>query len=165
MQHDPYKPPESVVTAAGHRPGSPTKAVLVGSLVNVIGSLVAGIFIGIAAAVYFAAVGYTDEQISDALMKNTGLILVYFFAGIAFSILAGYLCARIANVHEYRYAFITGVIGYAIGELMFMIDPSSPAALPRWYLLASYLLYLPAVLLGAYLWVQRKAAGEPATPC
>jgi MFS family permease len=157
MSHDPYKPPEAVVTAAGHRPGSPVRAILVGSLVNIVGSLLAGVVIGIAAGVYFAAIGYTDEQISDALMQNTGLMLTYFVAGIAFSVWAGYLCARIANIREYRYALITGIVGYAIGELMFAVDPASRAALPKWYLVASYVMYLPAVLLGAHLWVQRKS--------
>lgn len=158
MNENPYRPPETVVTAAGRRPGSPLKAVAVGTIVNVVGSLLAGVAIGIAAGIYFAALGYDDEQISGALMGNDALMLVYFVTGIGFSLWGGYLCARIANKREYRYAFVTGCIGYAIGELMFAMDPPSRAALPRWYLVASYLLYLPAVLLGASLWVRRKAA-------
>jgi uncharacterized membrane protein len=157
MNENPYRPPEAVVTAAGNRPGSPLKAVAVATVVNIVGSLLAGLVIGIAAGIYFAAVGYSDEQISGALTRNDGVMMVYFGAGMFFSLLAGYLCARIANAHEYRYAMITGIIGVAIGELLFAMDPASRSALPGWYLYASYLLYLPTVLLGAFLWVRRKA--------
>lgn len=114
----PYAPPASDIAVTAVRPGKVWKGVLLGLLVDIGGSLVASIVLGIAYAVFLALQELPREQAlallrdadSNPFIHWTGLLL-----GSMFSVLGGYVCARIIRHQELRWGALTGVISAVIG--------------------------------------------------
>jgi hypothetical protein len=118
--HDPYAPPEARVEDR-REPGSPFKAVLVGVAVDVGGSLVAGVVLGMAFAGVLAASGASPEHIAAAFANLSPLSPMFIagsLIGCGLSVWGGYLCARIARRREYGLGAVVAVISAAASLLM-----------------------------------------------
>jgi hypothetical protein len=117
-----YKPPATPVEDAPRPPGSPFVAVLVGFAVDVGGTLLTGVLFAVVFALLRASRGGStagvDATLAD-LSSDTGFMIVSGVVGLSFSVLGGYVCARIARRNEYRLAgvqaFVTTLVGYALG--------------------------------------------------
>jgi len=109
--NDPFAPPKSDVSIKHDAiPGSPVKAVLLGFLADFGGSIVGGIPLGVIYGVLLAMSGVPQDKISGTLnsMPPDSLYsIIGFCIGFAFSILGGYVCARIAKQNEY---FLAGAM-------------------------------------------------------
>ena len=117
-----YKPPATPVEDAPRPPGSPFVAVLVGFVVDVGGTLLAGILFTFVFAILRASQGGSAADVETALAdlsSDTGFMVVSGIVGLSFSVLGGYVCARIARRNEYRLAgvqaLVTTFVGYALG--------------------------------------------------
>lgn len=118
MEQDIYQPPGSNVDIPAIRKGSPIKAILIAVVVDVVGTIVLGIIMGVSYAVILGANGVKPEVINERLrhmetfsaFSLTGIVL-----GGLVTILAGYLCAKIANYSEYKFAAIYGVLMTVLG--------------------------------------------------
>jgi uncharacterized membrane protein YfcA len=98
------------------------KAVVYGVLIDVGGSLVAGLALAIAYSVVLAASGAGAEEIERRLSEPdpaSWLSLLGFLLGCTASLLGGYVCARVAAVDEMRpvgmVAAVSGVVSLLMG--------------------------------------------------
>src|SRR5689334_2955078 len=102
---NPYSAPEA---ALADRPGAPRSAVvavIVGLVTDVGGSLVAGMMLSIAYGISLARSGVRPDEIGKALSSIQPWTLfwaVSMTVGVAFSVLGGFVCARIARRRSYR---------------------------------------------------------------
>ena len=113
---NPYKPPTAPVRDAEPPPPRPlTLAVLAGLGVGVGGTMVARL---VAGTLYFMLTferGATPEQYVEALPPPLSPIWITLVGlGCAFSVLGGYVCARVARRHERRVTLVLAVLSTAI---------------------------------------------------
>lgn len=121
MSDNPFAPPASEVRDVSSRPGSPIKGVILGLLVDIGGSVVAGMLIGAAFAVFMAQSGMPAEEIFAALSNTrfaSPLFVVSTMAGAGFSVLGGYICQRIARRQNYRLALVLAGLSTILGVAM-----------------------------------------------
>jgi len=134
--------------------GSPVKAIIIGLVVDISGSLVSAFILAIAYSVQLTSRGWSPEEIEYHLTNldtySTFSIITMIVGGIM-TVLGGYVCARIVNYSEYKFTFIFGFISAAFGHI---------ASESYYYSLDSMalgILTLGCALLGAWLRVIQKA--------
>lgn len=122
MSGSPYKPPATHVEDAPRPPGSPFVAVLLGFVVDVGGTLLTGILLTVVFTLLRAGQGGSTADVEaalTALSSDTTFMVVSGIVGLSFSVLGGYVCARVARRNEYRLAgvqaIVTMLVGYALG--------------------------------------------------
>ena len=119
---NPFAPPAAdLATNVEPEPGSPSKAVLLGFAVDFLGSNVVGLLVGIAYGVSLVLSGMTREQLADAashIQPGSWPWITSIVIGCAFSILGGYVCARIAKRLEYRLGAVLAVLDSLAGILL-----------------------------------------------
>lgn len=138
---NPYAPPQAKLADAPAAPGSAFKAVALGLAADLGGTLLAGIVIGLVGL----ASGIAPEALEKiSLDPGSWLFWAGGAAGLACSVLGGYVCARIARRDEMRLgavlAALTALAGFYIGA----------DGLQLGTLLAMTLLSIGAVLYGAH---------------
>ncbi len=117
---DPYAPPGARLEDKPG-PGSMVKAVLVGLGVDICGSLVAGIVLGMVYAAILAASGASPEEIETAFANISPLSpmsILGSLTGCGLSVWGGYLCARIARRREYALGAVVAAISTAASLMM-----------------------------------------------
>jgi hypothetical protein len=128
---NPFSPPGAALSDAPEvKPGSPVKAILIGLVVDIGGTLATGILIGIAYAVFLAFNGVPgNEMVSAFDLENpmSPYSLTTQALGFACSILGGYACARIVKRDEYRTAAIMAALSATFG--LFIGDSKESAFL------------------------------------
>ena len=121
QQENLYTPPQAALADTDAKPGSPVKAVLLGVMTDIGGTLAVSLVLGIVYGMKLAASGASQEEIG-ALSANptldSGFSIAASLLGCGFSVLGGYVCARIAKHSEYRLGAITGAIAAMIGMLL-----------------------------------------------
>lgn len=153
MSDNPYTPPAAPVGDRDpEHTGATWKAVLFGVTTDLVGTTVAGMVLLILFSTMLVAQGRPPEDISPILLQSTQYLFVSLAVGLSFTVLGGYVAARVANHLEYRHGLIVGVIVLVIGEIMVSGDPTG---MPLSIRIIGDLLVVPAALLGAHL---RRAA-------
>lgn len=117
----PYAPPSATVTTAAQQRGSAWKAVVLGLLTDIGGSIITSVVIGIAYAAVLASSGMAQEEAMQAFMEleqNTTLMLLMYSVGGLFSVLGGYVCARIVRYNELRWAMFVALGSAAAGAVL-----------------------------------------------
>ena len=150
---NPYRPPEAPVADQDRPRGSPVKGMVFGALVDIGGTLVAGIVLGVIWSIGLAASGQTAEEIEQAVQNPdpTSVVgILGFVIGTAFSVLGGYVCARVARETEYRCAGVVSVASIAIG---LAVGGGQSFAMNVLMVVAT----IAAVMLGAWIGAQRNA--------
>ena len=134
--------------------GSPVKAIIIGLVVDISGSLVSAFILAIAYSVLLTSRGWSPEEIEYHLTNldtySTFSIITMIVGGIM-TVLGGYVCARIVNYSEYKFAFIFGFISAAFGHI------ASESYYSTLDSMALGILTLGCALLGAWLRVIQKA--------
>lgn len=119
---NPFTPPRAELAERPElTPGSPIKAVLLGLAVDLGGSIVTALLVGIAYGVSLVNEDMSNEEFTAAISQITpdsGIFIATFAVGMAFSALGGYVCARIAKRSEYRYGAILATLSAAFGILI-----------------------------------------------
>ena len=148
MSEDPFKPPSSDVDVRETKPGSAVKAVVLGALVDFGGSILATFLFYAVFGAYLGATGGSAEELAAAAAATgTGspMQIALNMVGCMFSVLGGYVCARIAKHSEYRLGAILSVVTVVIGYVFVGGDDGSG-------LLAIYsLLTVASVMVGSHL--------------
>jgi hypothetical protein len=120
--NSPFAPPSAYLADAPNLArGSPIKAVLLGLAVDIGGTILMSLLLGIGYGIFLAATGTPPAEIASAakmdnpasLLSITGTVM-----GLIFSVLGGYVCARIAKHAEYRLAAIMAVLSSLLGFVM-----------------------------------------------
>ncbi len=117
MEGNIYEPPKSDIRVAEGKPGSIVKAVALGALVEVVGSFLVGIMIGVIYVVLLSRQGIALQEIEKTLTQMdpfSGIGLVALALGSLVSVLAGYICASIANSTAYKAAYMLAAISCAL---------------------------------------------------
>jgi hypothetical protein len=161
-RHNPYSPPGASVADPSAKPGSPVKAVLAGAAVDIVGSLVIGAILSVIYGASLAVSGASVEEIAAASSEvpvDSWLFISGILVGCAFSVLGGYVCARIAKRSEYGLGCIVGAISALFG-LLFALGHY-----PLFVNLGLGLATFASVLLGARLgYARNHAAGQGISP-
>lgn len=129
------------------------RAVLTGSLVDLLGTFLAGaLFFGVLGA---ATATTSAEELARTYDSSTALQLVSLGVGLAMTALGAYVAARIAVGFERMHAFAVGIISTLVG---FSVVVSAPESAPFWSQAAGLILTVPAAFLGGE--VRRATAGQ-----
>jgi len=154
MDNNPYQPPSSDFKQPprDREPGSIFKAVLLGAATDIGGTMATSLVLGIVYAVVLGAQGYSNDQIQasfDSMDPFTGFGLLSSIAGLAMSVLGGYVCARVANVSSYLAVGILSAVSVAFGALLGGGDDF------EWpILLALNLVSLAGIFFGGWLYIR-----------
>ena len=134
--------------------GSPVKAITIGVVVDIGGTIVLGLILVMIFSVMLASEGLSPEEIENELMNldphSIFSIISMILRGLM-TVVAGYLCASIVNYSEYKFTFILGSISAAFG---LMAGESQYSTLDNIFL---SILTVMCALLGAWLHVVKKA--------
>lgn len=150
--NSPYEPPRAPLKDPPQRKTRPNLlAIIIGALVDVVTTTVAGTVFSIGFAAVVGSEGMKPEQFQELLQSSTGFMVAAYGLGLACSVLGGYICARFANQNEYANGLAVGIIGVISGELM-----SGGSSEPWMHVLG--LLTIPAALLGAHIKMWRDKA-------
>lgn len=115
-EDNPYKPPTAPVRDTGPpAPRSLTLAVLVGLAVGVGGTMLSRLVVGMAYFTLTLDRGATTQQYVEALPSPLSSIWIALVGlGCVFSMLGGYVGARVARRHERRVTLVLAVLTTAI---------------------------------------------------
>ena len=133
--------------------GSPVKGMFFGLMVDIGGSVVASFVLFFVWAIWLGASGLEPEVIAQAMAEPDPLStvsLVSYAVGGSFSLLGGYVCARVARETELRCAAMIGVISSLVSLAM-------GTGLPVGLYLFLTMLTFAAVMLGGWMGQQRNA--------
>jgi hypothetical protein len=116
MSDNPYKPPGTELDGRPPRPtrpGSPVKAVAIGLVVDLGGSLVLNLLLTILYWVSLQTSGMSQEELSYALShipSNSWVWIANVLLGAGIDVLSGFVCARIMRRDEYRVGAVLAAI-------------------------------------------------------
>jgi hypothetical protein len=147
-----YQPPTAEVHDQPAAQGSAVKAVSLGLLVDIGGTLLLSVVVFSAYAVVQTRNGMSVEQIETELgdIPPTSLFfIVMTLLGCGLSVLGGYVCARIARRRDYRLGVVLGALSTTLGLLLSWSDDSAGM------LAATALLSFAAIMLGTRLGMDR----------
>jgi len=157
VEENPYKPTTAALREPPRPPRSPVSAILAGLGVDVGGSFLSSVVVAIAYSTMLAARGRTPEQMVEELIAvtaSTGYLIVGAIVGSAFSLLGGYLCARMVRRDEHRFGAIMAVLSMLIG--LVLGGTRMGAGLHALMLLSTFV----SVMAGAELGRRRNVADE-----
>ena len=150
MSHDPFTPPASNVEVREQKRGSAVKAIVVGMVVDFAGSMILSFLFVVTYAAYLGATGQADQvaKFSEGFDYDSGPGLVLAVMGCLFSVLGGFICARIARHAEYRLGLIMATLSVA---LALVIDARASAT---YFVLA--VLSFASVMTGIHLGARKN---------
>lgn len=123
---DIYQPPSANVETPVREDyqGAPWKGILVGVVIDVVGSALVTIFLLVAHTVFMLLLGQPVDDIADS-WQNLDFYslqsLILHSAAFSMTFLGAYFCARIINHRVYLYVAIYALISATLG-LLFSID-------------------------------------------
>jgi len=152
MDQNPYQPPRARLDPRGREPGSIAKAVVIGAAVDIGGTMIGGIIIGLFYSALLGMQGRSSAEIQQALTQFElwspfGIIVMGM--GLAMSVLGGYQCAVIANRTTYLAPGIMSLVSVASSALL----SDGQSQLPE--LLLTSGLTVAAILGGASLHIRK----------
>ncbi|MBE9014338.1 hypothetical protein IQ250_29535 [Pseudanabaenaceae cyanobacterium LEGE 13415] len=121
------------------------KAILIGLIVDIVGSLTVGTLLGIILGVALASQSKSRADFNTLLAQSVlspGFLLASLIVGLGFTFLGSFVAARIAKRAALIHSGIVGVSAFILGALFLSKE------YPLWYIVASLLLTVPSALLG-----------------
>jgi hypothetical protein len=118
---DPYSPPKAPLREEPPPPGSAFKAVTLGLLVDIGGTMLTSVALGIAYGATLAASGMNRGEIEAALAnisEDSLISIAGSLIGMGFSVLGGFVCARISRRQDYRLGSVLGTMSAGLGFAM-----------------------------------------------
>ncbi len=119
---NPYEPPGAAVQDVEPPRPAPVKAVVYGVLIDVGGSIAAGILLVLVYSMVLSASGASLEEIQRAMSNadpTSAFSLLGLLVGCTASFLGGYVCARVARSAEMKWvgvvAAVSGVVSLLTG--------------------------------------------------
>lgn len=116
------------------------KALLLGALTDIGGSLVVGSVFGLLIGIVLAVLGVPQNRM-DAHLQGLAVLIPSLVIGFGFTVLGGFVAGRVSKSYEVMHGGIVGCIGIVFGLFFW-------ASLPLWYNIASLLGVVPCGMLG-----------------
>jgi hypothetical protein len=159
MDRNRYQPPRARIDSRNHEPGSISKAVAVGAIIDIGGTMLGGIVIAFGYSMLMGMQGRSNVEIERALTQFDrwsvfGLLLTAM--GLVMSMLGGYRCAAIANRNAYLAPGILSLISVTVGAFM----SAGEVGLPELLMMSA--LTVASILGGASFYIRKLA--EPPAP-
>jgi prepilin signal peptidase PulO-like enzyme (type II secretory pathway) len=132
------------------------KGVVIGSLIDVGGSLLTSFLYAIAYVVMLGPERLSPDDIQRRLMSDPSYFGVTLVMGVVFVGVGAYVAARIARERHLVHGGFVGLVD--IGAGLVFLPSANLATWPAWYTPLSFGLTLPAALLGAYVAKRRAVA-------
>ena len=152
---NPYGAPEAKLADPAPRPGSPYKAVGLGLLTDFGGTFALSMLLTFIYGVMLAGSGVAQEDLEAAIRSASTAGSWYFWAaaigGCGFSVLGGYVCARVAGQSEYTLGAILAAITVVLGLILF-----GDGGLDLGLSIVLNIATVAAVVLGAWLGKKRN---------
>ncbi|MFQ5946918.1 MAG: hypothetical protein ACE5NC_11855 [Anaerolineae bacterium] len=126
-------------------PGISFKAILIGALADVGGSIVTGIVAAAILGISLARQGVPESDIEARLiqtLQNPAVLVGILVVGLGFDFLGGFIAGRIAKRGEVMHAGMAGVLALLLALLLFGSDT------PMWFNAVAFLLIVPTSMLG-----------------
>jgi hypothetical protein len=130
------------------------RAIVIGSLTDVLGTMLIGSTIVIAIAAIVTGAD-SAERLNEALAVSTPLQVLSLALGLTFTAVGGYVAARLAPGAERAQAFAVGVVSTTVG---FLFALSGSGAYPFWLEASGLILTIPAAFAGGE--IRRLTVGE-----
>jgi len=124
------------------------RAVLSGTLFDIIGTILFGSIFTFIAAIPYSNAGLDPAEIELQLGGSLFFQALNIVNGFFFTTMGGYIAARIAKRAFIKHALLAGIASISIGVIFVVLIPD--AAL-RWYDMVTLLLMLPAAALGGHI--------------
>jgi MFS family permease len=121
------------------------KAIIIGLLLDTIGSFIAGFIISFAAGIILASKGVNQDQLTQEMLNSKAFMNILIFVGFTFTFLGGYVTAYIAEADELKHALIMGIFSLMI-SLLFTVGQTTE---PGWFIISLFV--IPFAVLGGYL--------------
>jgi hypothetical protein len=158
MDQNHYRPPRAQVDPRNREPGSIPKAVAIGAVIDIGGTMLGSFLLVMGYALILGLQGQSSAAIDQTLAQLDrwspfGLMLTAM--GIAMSALGGYQCAVVANRSNYLAPGILSLVSVTAGTLM----NEGQTLLPQ--LLFFSALTVAAILGGASLHTRRFSEPQP----
>ena len=133
------------------------KAIALGSLIDIAGTLlVAGVYT-FAYAIFLASQNIPPEEMQQRALSDPAYYVITLTMGLVLMAVGAYVAARIARAREILHAFLVGAV--AIAFSLPFVSSADTSTYPAWYLPVSFGLTLPAAVLGGYI-AQRRAKAK-----
>lgn len=116
------------------------KALALGVLTDIGGSLLYGGVLGVVFGIYFAMHDLPENEITIRL-QGLGFLIPSLLIGLAFVALGGYVAGRIAKAHEVLHGGLVGGLSLLMGLFFW-------SSTPLWYGIAGVLACVPCGMLG-----------------
>lgn len=159
MEQNPYQPPRARLEPRQREPGSISKAVVIGAAIDIGGTMLGGLVVGLFYSALLGMQGRSSAEIQQALTQFdvwSPLGILVIAIGLAMSVLGGYQCAVIAHRTTYLAPGIMSLVSVTSSALL----SEGQSQLPE--LLLTSGLTVAAVLGGASLYIRKLA--PPARP-
>lgn len=119
------------------------RAVLIGEIVDSLGSMIVSIIFTAAVATWSGAT--TPEDLVLIFDGSPGLQATQLALGLALTASGAYVAAMLANEQQRKHAFAVGVISTVLG---FLFAFSAPESAPFWVQAMGLVLTVPAAFVG-----------------
>jgi asparagine N-glycosylation enzyme membrane subunit Stt3 len=157
VNRDPFAPPSSNVEVPDTKRGSAIKAVLLGLATDLGGTMVATLLVAIVYGGYLGGTGSTPEEAAASVQVfsyDSPMGIVVSVVGTLFSVLGGFVCARVARHSEYRLGGIMCAISIVL--IVLTSGQQTQAAM----LVIPTVATLAAIMIGIHLGVRKNRAGR-----
>ena len=157
MNFNAYEPPKSDIAIEDNQPGSIVKALVAGTVIEVTGSILVSLAVGLVYGFFLASQGNSAEEIQQA-MEQMEPWSIYgisaIFLGLLVSSIAGYGCAYITNTNSYQAAYLLSGISFTLSIIFGL------GAYSWWVLVLLGFISASAVVLGAHIYIRKLGANK-----
>jgi hypothetical protein len=157
--NNPYTPPQAPLReSAGPVTGPGWKALLLGVVTDIGGTLAVSVVLSVIAALVMGDSAADPETFRSNLNSGIWPMLGMVFGSLC-TVAGGYVAARVANHAEYRYAAACGLIALVLSELMV---GGGDAQADFGMRIAGWIATVPLAMLGARFRLREKAVSQSA---
>jgi len=135
--------------AVARLPSFSVKAVLMGLAVDIGGTMVGILLIGVVAAVAMNTRGASTKELEWQLTQSSAIQVFYAASGLFMSVMGGYVAARLAAFAHLRHGLLTGLVSSALSLASLSIPQENSGSL--WLGALVSLAAVPCATLGGYL--------------
>jgi hypothetical protein len=134
------------------------KAVVIGSIIDLGGGILASALYSIVLSSVLLAQGVPEADMENRILTDPSYYIATLILGFGSLGTGTFVAARVARGAELTHAAIVAVVGGVIAIVFVLI--SDTTKWPSWYISVSFGLTLPIGLLGGYV-AKRIAASSP----
>ena len=119
------------------------KAVFLGLVVDIVGTVVVGLVLGALLGMYLISQGVAPDELS-AQLEDPGYIVPGLVVGLSVTVLGGFIAGRVAGRSEVLHGGLVGMLGVVLGFPLMVFYP-------EWYDAVSLITIIPCGMLGGRL--------------